>query len=93
MEVSFSFVVGSSGSYLVVVLSKNRHAELVMTQARSIHPASATRAREIAVEARENYHHYGVLFLDEVGASHRVSSSFIVFADMFQHPKPSDPVT
>jgi len=34
-------------------------------QARSIHPASATRAREIAVEARENYHHYGVLFLDE----------------------------
>ena len=82
MEVSFSFV-----------LSKNRHAQLVMTQARSIHPASATRAREIAVEARENYHHYGVLFLDEVGASHLVSSSFIVIADMFQHPKPSDPVT
>eukprot|EP00435_Cladocopium_sp_Y103_P072755 s102_g41.t1 len=34
-------------------------------QARSIHPASATRAREIAVEARDNYHRHGVLFLDE----------------------------
>ena len=60
-----------------------------MTQARSVHAASATKAQEIAVEARENYHHYGVLFLDEVSASHPLSSSFIVFAET---PK-SDPVT
>ena len=81
LEVSSS-LVGSSGNCFV-----NRHSQRVMTQARSVHAASATKAQEIAVEARENYHHYGVLFLDEVSAGHLLSSSHPVSSSLLKHPK------
>ena len=35
------------------------------TEARSIHPASASKARLVAAEAKDNYDQYGLLFLDE----------------------------